>query len=860
MIDLNDLREATGGQPFGEIAAQQFSDFCYDARLVQPGQLYVALKDARGYDGHAAIGEAIAGGASGVLCTIPPTGINTDGVTILLVSNTTVALGAWARHVLSKYDTTVVGVTGAVGKSSAREAIATVLGARYKVYKSPVTFNGQVGLALGLGGLIHEHQVAVVELASSQFGEMGDILSITHPHIVVVTGAGRRSGLGAQANSLLADLQEITRSLPANGALVLNADDASLRQTTFSQQAQVTTYGVDAGGRGAGADVLAYDIKLNIDRVTFGLSYQQSVRLDNCSVPLPGTPTVYASLAALAVGNFLKVPIEEGVAALAKLPPLPGRLRLLQGFNQTYLLDDTFDASPESTLAALDLLGLMGDGQRKRIFVMGDMLNTGDDSQLAYRAIGRRATDACDVLVTRGAEAAQVGSEALKAGLPAERVALVYSHADAIGAVRRMASPGDVILVKGSKLAAMERVTEGLLSNPQRDAVHLPRRGPVWRSGLVTRPEIAAANTWLELDLDAAASNVRAIKERIGPDVALAAVVKANAYGHGALEIASTALQNGASLLAVDNVEEGLNFREAGLTAPILVLGVTPAWAAYHAITHDLTVAVHDADMAREFNRVAAELDRKVKIHVKVDSGMGRMGLLPDAVPALFRELAKLDRLEVEGIFSHLAAADSLGEAQSVVDQFYRFQGVVETLGAAGIKFKYVHMANSPAIVTLPEAYFTLVRSGLLIYGLSPSNEVPAPPEIRPVLTWKTRVAQVKTLPPGSTISYGNTYRTDDYETVALLPVGYAYGFRRGPRNWGEVLVRGQRAPIRGRVTMGMTVVSVTHILGVQAGDEVVLIGRQGDDTITAEEVAERTGTINYEVTTALSPLIPRIV
>jgi alanine racemase len=309
----------------------------------------------------------------------------------------------------------------------------------------------------------------------------------------------------------------------------------------------------------------------------------------------------------------------------------------------------------------------------------------------------------------------------------------------------------------------------------------------------------------------------------------------------------------------VDNLAEAVVLREAGLDVPVIILTYTPAWAAYEVIHHDLAVSVYDADLAREFNRVAAELDRTVRIHVKVDTGMGRLGLLPEEAPGFFRQLTKYDRLQVEGIFTHLSTADEADEMYAR-EQLRRFNVMLDGLRAAGIRFRYVHAANSAATLALPESHYDMVRVGLALYGLSPSEEVPAPPELQPVLTWKTRVAQVKALPPGSPVGYGNTYQTAGTEQIAVLPLGYADGFRRAPRNWGEVLVHGQRAPVVGRVSMGLTTVNVTQIPNVQIGDEVVLIGRQGDDQITADEVARRLDTINYEVVSTIPPHIPRLI
>jgi alanine racemase len=364
--------------------------------------------------------------------------------------------------------------------------------------------------------------------------------------------------------------------------------------------------------------------------------------------------------------------------------------------------------------------------------------------------------------------------------------------------------------------------------------------------------------TWVEVDLEAVAYNVRQIGQIVGPEAEILAIVKANAYGHGALTVARTALDNGASSCGVAAVSEAVQLREGGVDAPILVLGYTPAWLAKEALLHDVTLTLYDADVARAFSRAAADLRRTAHVHIKVDTGMGRLGLLPEQVVPFVEEIRDLPGLDLEGIFTHFSVAD--GESLEYTRwQLSRFQDVLERLAKIGVNFRRVHCANSAATLRLPESHFNMVRLGLAMYGLQPSPHVSLPAGFRPALVWKATVAQVKELAPGSYISYGNTYRTEQEETIAVIPVGYADGFRRAPTRWQSVLVRGQRAPIVGRICMDQTMIDVSHIPNVRAGDEVVLIGRQGEDEISAEEVADWLGTINYEVVSEILARVPRV-
>ncbi len=364
--------------------------------------------------------------------------------------------------------------------------------------------------------------------------------------------------------------------------------------------------------------------------------------------------------------------------------------------------------------------------------------------------------------------------------------------------------------------------------------------------------------TYLEIDLDAIAHNVRVIKMHIGPQVKLIAVVKANAYGHGALEVAQTALRHGASWLAVARADEGISLRQAGIVAPILVMNYTPLGEIEEALRHDLTLTLSDLEPARSISAIASRLGRAATVHIKVDTGMGRFGLLPDEVLPFMQELAALPGVQVEGLYTHFAVAD-LADKDYTRQQFRRFQQVRDRLSAAGYRIPLCHAANSAATLDLPETHLDAVRVGIAMYGLRPSSEVEPAVPLRPALSLKSHVARVRTLPAGSSISYGRTYITPREMTVALVPVGYGDGYHRLISNRGAVLINGRRAPIVGRVCMDQVIVDVSQAGLVELNSEVVLIGSQGKERITAEEVATWAETINYEVVTALLPRVPRL-
>ena len=360
----------------------------------------------------------------------------------------------------------------------------------------------------------------------------------------------------------------------------------------------------------------------------------------------------------------------------------------------------------------------------------------------------------------------------------------------------------------------------------------------------------------VQVDTEALAHNVQLIRQHIDDGVALMAVVKANGYGHGAVTVARTALRHGASFLAVANLAEAMVLRDAGIHAPILVLSYVPPAVIGLAIQHDIHIALFDLGLARQYAQVAHDMGRTLRVHVKLDTGMGRLGLLPNQVEGVFQQLVTLSHLEIEGLMTHFSMADT--DPDFTAKQLVIFKECLASVRAMGVDVRYVHTSNSPATIGVKDDVFNLVRPGLLLYGLQPSQSRRLD-GLQPVMSWKTVVAQVKTLPSQSTIGYGNTYRTQGEEVIAVIPVGYADGLRRAPKTWREVLIRGQRAPIVGRVSMEKTTVNVTHIEGVSVGDEVVLLGQQGDDAITADDVAGWWGTINYEVVTSILPRVPRV-
>ena len=376
------------------------------------------------------------------------------------------------------------------------------------------------------------------------------------------------------------------------------------------------------------------------------------------------------------------------------------------------------------------------------------------------------------------------------------------------------------------------------------------------------RVDSALAGTRALIDLDAYAGNVRAMRALIGEDVELMAVVKANAYGHGLVPCARTALEAGADWLAVARIEEGLVLRQHGIAGRILVIGPPNPALLSAAIAADLAIAAGTLASLHDISQSAHALGRPARVHLKLETGLHRYGIEREQALSLARAIAADPLLTLEGVYTHCASADEIAD-DFVQMQVERFESTLAGLASAGIAVPYAHFANSAAtlrgiIPHIPGSQ-SAVRTGYALYGLSPSSEVPVPSGFRPVLTLKSRIARTFTLPAGEGISYGRTYRAERPTRCATLPIGYGDGISRQLSNKGWALVRGARCPIAGRVAMDLTVIEIEHAPDAREGDEVTLISDGHDGAMTVDDAAELCGTIGYEIVTALSARLPRV-
>jgi len=378
--------------------------------------------------------------------------------------------------------------------------------------------------------------------------------------------------------------------------------------------------------------------------------------------------------------------------------------------------------------------------------------------------------------------------------------------------------------------------------------------------------------TWIEIDEGAYAHNLGFFRRLVGPRVELAAVIKANAYGHGLLEIARLAARHGADSFCVFELDEALALRRAGFDQDVLILGHTPLARLDEVVAEDFRQVLFNRRSLDALAAIVARTGRRCRLHLKLETGTHRLGVDEGRLADFLARLAASPGLELEGVYTHLANVEDTTDHRYARRQLERFEGMCERIAAAGFKRVKRHAACTAAALVVPSTHLDLVRLGIGQYGLWPSKETllsyklrhhlgdGAAQVLRPVLTWKARIAQLKEVAAGSYVGYGCTYQTTRRTRIAVLPVGYADGYDRRLSNQAHVLVGGRRAPVRGRVCMNLIMVDVTDVPGVALEDEAVLLGRQGEQTVSAEHLAALAGTISYEIVARLRPGIPRLV
>jgi Alr-MurF fusion protein len=749
-----------------------------------------------------------------------------DGATLLFVPDTLEALQNLAAAYRRRFRFPIIGVTGSNGKTLLKEMLASIFCLERNAYRSPLSYNTQVGAALGLLGMRPEHEVAIIEAGISRPGEMERLERMIRPDhgILTVISKAHIGGLGSLENSL-EEKQRLFENLNSDSFLVINANDPLSMSLKGRSSARIVTFGLSPD-----ADVFAEDIVSVPER-----GHKFRMRLFgkplDVVVPVPGWFNVLNALGAAAAATLLGASPESIQTGLERFHPSPMRLEIHTTVTGVTLINDTYNSDPASMKGALDVLSKVGRGRRK-IAILSEMLDLGPHSQEEHLAVGKDVVrSSADFLITVGENGALIGQAAAREGMNGRRIINTQSHKEAAAELEKIMNRGDVVLFKGSRWFRLERIAKELVGSI----------GP----------------TRLVVDLDAIAANIKTVRGIVGDDVAIMPVVKSFGYGNDSIRTSKVALENGANYLGVAFPDEGATLRENRVDSPILVFNVLSE-EVDKIVRYRLSSVVASLELAEALNRAAAGRP-KIPVHVKVDTGMGRSGVwVEEAVPFIEQVLC-MKNLEVEGMLTHFSSADDPASDDYTLEQIALFETLLAQLKRRGIGLRYVHAANTSALVRFPQTHYSMVRPGLGIYGMYPSQAVRGLITLAPVITFYTKIGQIKEHPPGRCISYNRRYVTDRQCRIATIPVGYNDGYPRFQSNVGEVLVRGRRAPVTGTVCMDTVMIDVTDIPEARVGDEVVLIGRQGNEEILADEIATNGGTINYEIVCKISPRVTRI-
>ncbi|HEU5229531.1 MAG TPA: UDP-N-acetylmuramoyl-tripeptide--D-alanyl-D-alanine ligase, partial [Ktedonobacteraceae bacterium] len=554
MIYLDHLLNATNGILRYPGTQVRFDAFSHDSRQLMPGEMFVAVRGERG-DGHDFLFDAIRRGTAGVLLEARfinalsrerQTELEQSNIATIVVDDTRLALQHYAAAILKRWHPTVIAVTGSVGKTSTKEAIASILSGNFATFRSWQNYNDLLGLPLSLGRLEERHEYAVLELGCDHPGEIAALCRIARPHIGILTNISpAHLQYFGSLEQFAAELGTLFTCLADNGIAIFNQDDPLIREQIASttEKRHIARYYPFAPSQ-------VQDIQVRWAGVSgifpegeeANVPHKQPIRLAS---HLLGAHHISTMLATYYISQLCGMNPEEFQRAMAHVQPLPGRLQPLPGINGTTLLDDSHNATPASMLAGLATLQALSAGSR--IAVLGDMLSLGGYEEEAHRIIGNTTAQSVDYLVARGERAAIIAAEARRAGLAEERVIVTSTHEDAAAAVRSLIGaktsaieqPGVpyAILIKGSEETRMERVTERLMAHPDQAQERLVRQTPGWKQIVVMRPE---RPTWVEIDLSAIANNTRKLKALVGPQVQVLVSLKADAYGHGALKVART--------------------------------------------------------------------------------------------------------------------------------------------------------------------------------------------------------------------------------------------------------------------------------------------------------------------------------
>ena len=802
----------------GDFPAAEIDHLITDSRHIgaPANSLFFALQGPN-RDGHDFIAPAYQGGVRAfVVSKLPETGLFPDACFMLLRGSSTLdALQSLAAFHRSRFQLPVIGITGSNGKTIVKEWLYSVLYGHWKCVRSPRSYNSQIGVPLSVWLIEPDHQIGIFEAGISKPGEMNRLASVIRPDIGIFTNIGPAHDAGfADRNQKIEEklllFQHAGLIIYRKGEPIVEDALLSLNRPVFSWSTigpadlEVT----QTRDSGSGTEITAL---FQGKPIQVTIPFTDEAAVENA---------LHVWSAALALG----MPHDRIAARLSRLDPIEMRLELREGINGCTLINDSYNADFQSLSVALHFMSKQRHRGKKTLF-LSDFLEVGpNEKRDFYRRVARLLQEeGISRVFGIGKEVAE-----LRQHLPDDITMFFFPSTETfLASFRQSDFFQEAILLKGARPFAFERIAKRLQPHTHR--------------------------TVLEVDLAGISSNLQAFRRSLAPGVRLMVMVKAGAYGSGSIEVARLLSYHHVDYLAVAYADEGVDLRRNGIVTPILVLNLEPA--TFDALVeYDLEPEIYSLKQLRELAAFADERQLTMSIHLKLDTGMHRLGFEPAQVPELIGQLTRYPFLQVRSVFTHLAASESSAFDGFTRQQMDRYNAMFDSLAQALGYRPLKHALNSSGISRFPEYQMDMVRLGIGLYGIGQGPDRGG--KLLPALTLKATVSQIRDLPPGETVSYGRSGKIMSPRRIATISLGYADGLKRSAGNGAfSVCIRDKAAPTVGNVCMDMTMVDVTGIPGVQEGDVAVIFG----PTWPVEQLAQATGTIPYEVFSGISPRVKRV-
>ncbi len=801
---------------------QLLSEVEFDSRQIHdgPATLFVAIK-GENRDGHAFLRQGFEKGVRHFL--VSDSAKLPEGSAAILVQDTVAALQAFAAAHRRRFDYPVIAITGSNGKTTVKEWLVTLLGDHFQVVKSPQSYNSQIGVALSLLQMNADHNLAIIEAGISQVGEMAKLEQMIRPEMGILThfGDAHAEGFVHPREKLLEKLQLFTHTqailADATDELVLGELQAFVNQ--HPQELQTVGYASNRSHWLADVQTEAASIRAEFStpRGEFPLE-----------IPLPGEAALCNAALAVTTCLQLGLTFEDIQPRLQLLRPVSMRMEMITDNPEITIINDAYNADLSSVKNALSLLS------NERYHATRSLILTDIDHQGQHQERIQREMLDMAVMALGADNIMVIGPvfDRMLADVP--WIASYPSTEGFIQAFDYERFRNHTVLLKGARRFGLDRLIP-----------YLSRR---------------ATATWFKINMNALAHNYRQFRARVPKSTRTMAMVKAFAYGSGSWEIAQAVVREGVDQLAVAYTSEGIMLRTRGIHVPIMVMNAD-LQSIEQLYRFELVPEVYSLDFLRQYIVAGKQMGmERFPVHIKVDTGMARLGWDWQHPQDLIAFLNDHPGVEVQSVLSHLSSADDAALnafSRTQAERFLHFYAQL-TSEVAFEQPPLRHICNTAGVLRFPEYAFDMVRLGIGLYGIPPFED--ANIELQEIGSLHTVITQIHEYPADTPIGYGCSDRTSTTARIATLPIGYADGIRRSLSNGkGKFLVRGQRAPVIGRVCMDMLMLDVTHILGVQAGDEVVILGGQDNEFISVEEIAKLCGTISYEILTSISQRVRRV-